>query len=426
MGRKPNLASTIYQGADGWWHGRVTVGVKDNGKPDRRHRQGKTEAEVIAKIRKLEAERGTGKVPKAGRPWTVAKWLNYWLEHIATPPNVRHTTHDGYGVAVRVHLIPGIGAHRLDKLTPEHLEKLYKKMQQKGSKPATAHQVHRTINAALNHTVKRKHITENVAMIAQAPRVEEEDVEPYTIEEVQRLLAEAAKYRNSGRWAIALALGLRQGEVLGLRWQDVDLEGGYLRVRRNRLRSKYAHGCTEPCGRKAGYCKERIRTNPEDAPTKSRAGKRGVGLPGELVTLLKQHKTVQEAWRDTAGELWEDSGRVFTTPLGRALSPNTDYHEWKALLVAAGVREARLHDARHTAATVLLVIGTQQRAVMDVMGWSSADMVKRYQHVTDPIRQEIARRVGDALWARPAVDKQGKAGKKRGRKARKQAGSEGK
>jgi integrase len=274
--------------------------------------------------------------------------------------------------------------------------------------------------------MRRNHVTRNVAMIAQPPRIEDEEVEPYSIKEIQRLFVEAAKQRNSARWAIALALGLRQGEVLGLRWQDVDLEGGYLRVRRNRLRPKYAHGCSDPCGRKAGYCKERIQTNPDDAQTKSRAGRRGIGLPAEIVTLLQQHRVVQDAERETAGQLWQESGRVFTTRIGRAVSPNTDYHDWKELLTKTGVRDARLHDARHTAATVLLVIGTQQRAVMDVMGWSSSDMVNRYQHVTDPIRQEIAKRVSDALWTKPAAVELAAGGKKRGKKGRKRDRSEGK
>ena len=90
---------------------------------------------------------------------------------------------------------------------------------------------------------------------------------------------------------------------------------------------------------------------------------------------------------------------MFASPVGEALNPNSDYHEWKALLKAAGVRHGRLHDARHTAATVLLVLGVPERTVMSVMGWSSTSMAARYQHVTDPIRSDVARRVGGLLWA---------------------------
>lgn len=106
----------------------------------------------------------------------------------------------------------------------------------------TAHHVHRTARVALGEAVRRGHAPTNVAEIAKAPRLEEEHIEPYTIEEVQSLLVEAAKLRNSARWVIALALGLRQGEALGLHWEDIDLDAGCARIYKNRLRPRYAHG----------------------------------------------------------------------------------------------------------------------------------------------------------------------------------------
>ncbi|MFC7243678.1 tyrosine-type recombinase/integrase [Catellatospora aurea] len=405
------MTATIYQGSDGRWHGRVTMGTLDDGKPDRRHVSAKTEAEVTQKVRSLEKDRDAGRVVRPGRGWTVEKWLNHWLEHIAAP-KVRANTLSGYSVAVRVHLIPGVGAHRLDKLTPEHLEKLYARMQANGSAAATAHQAHRTIRAALNQAVKRQYLARNPAVHATAPQLDDEEIEPYSIEEVQRFLSEAGKHRNSARWAIALALGLRQGEVLGLQWSDVDLDKGELRVRRSRLRPKYAHGCGGTCQRKAGYCPDKQQINAATDKTKSRAGRRRVGLPAELVELLEAHREEQEKERITASQLWSEEGWVFASPTGRPLSPNTDYREWKRLLAAAGLRDGRLHDARHTAATVLLILGVQQRAVMGLMGWSSTGMAARYQHVTDPIRQAVAKQVGGAIWKRT---KKQKKGKKRGK-----------
>jgi integrase len=97
--------------------------------------------------------------------------------------------------------------------------------------------------------------------------------------------------------------------------------------------------------------------------------------------------------------LWVETGRVFTNELGEAIKPNTDYHAWKALLKRAGVRDARLHDARHTAATVLLVLGVPERTVMGIMGWSSTNMAARYQHVSDPIRRSVAKLVDGLIWA---------------------------
>jgi integrase len=227
----------------------------------------------------------------------------------------------------------------------------------------------------------------------------DEEIEPYSVEEVQKLLIEAGKRRNSARWAIALALGLRQGEALGLKWEDVDLDICSLRVRRSRLRPKYAHGCEkESCGRKAGDCPERRQTWPDTDATKSRAGRRTVGLPAELVDRHRKHEAQQEREREAAGQLWADGGWVFTTPTGRPVNPNTDYHEWKDLLRFAGLRDGRLHDARHTAATVLLILGVPERAVMGVMGWASTGMAARYQHITDAVRGDIATRLDGLIW----------------------------
>lgn len=397
--RAPNGASSIYFGKDGYWHGRVTVGLKDNGQPDRRHVKRKTEGDVIRAVRGLERERDDGKVRKAGQVWTVAQWLHHWLENVIAPPVITENAFIAYEVAARVHLVPGIGAHKLDKLEPEHLERLYRKMTKSGAKPGRVHQVHRTIRAALNEAMRRKHITANPAILARAPKIEEEEVEPYSVAQVKNLLETAKQRRNSARWAIALALGLRQGEALGLQWSDIDLDNGTLIVRRSRLRPKWQHGCTDPCGHKfGGYCPQRLPLRTETAGTKSKAGKRGIGLPNELVALLKQHKKGQERERMTAAQLWQETGYVFTTPTGGPLNPRTDYTEWKRLLERAGVPERRLHDARHTAATVLLLLQIPDRTVMAIMGWSNTAMAARYQHIIAAIRQDVATQVGGLLW----------------------------
>ncbi|MEW2566603.1 site-specific integrase [Streptomyces sp. NPDC047070] len=396
--RQPNGRSSIYQSKDGKWHGRVTVGIRDDGKSDRRHVERKTRAEVTAAVRELEKQREAKTVRKPGKAWTVKAWLTHWIENVASLA-VNDNTMVGYGVAVRKHLIPGLGAHRLDRLKPEHIETFYAKMQANGSKPATAHQVHRTLRTALNEAVRRGHLGKNPVQLAKAPKTGEYEVEPYSVQEVQRLLKAAGQNRNSARWAVALALGLRQGEVLGLRWEDVDLEGGFLVVRRSRHRPQYVHGCVEPCGRKAaGYCPQKRRTNPELSTTKSRAGRRAVGLPEQLVDLLRTHLKAQEGERTAAGRRWEENRLVFPDEHGRSPSHRRDWAEWKALLAEAKVRDGRLHDARHTAATVLLILGVPERAVMGLMGWSTTAMAARYQHMVDAVRADIARKVDGLIW----------------------------
>ncbi|WP_371644019.1 site-specific integrase [Streptomyces sp. NBC_00597] len=412
--RRANGETAIYFGKDGRWHARVPMGYRDNGEPYRRHITRTTEDLLMEEVKRLEKQRDQGTAQQPGKLWTVEKWLWHWVENIAKEV-VSENTYDGYEVAVRVHLVPGIGKHRIDRLEPEHLESLYRRMKANGSKPATAHQAHRTARTALGEAVRRGHAAKNAAALAKPPRVEEaeEEIEPYSVEEVQSLLIEVNKRRNSARWMLALALGLRQGETLGLRWADVDLDHEYLKLRRNRLRPKYAHGCKEadPCGRKAGYCPMRNQVRRETKNTKSRAGRRAVPLPGPLVRMLRAHKEVQARERKAAGDQWTESEYVFTKPLGGPLSPNTDYHDWKKLLVDAGVRDARLHDARHTAATVLMLLGVPDRVIDQIMGWepgTSSRMRARYLHVPDAMLKDVAQKIAEAIWGsseKGSVDK---------------------
>lgn len=404
MARQRNGQSTIYRGKDGYWHGRVTVGLRDDGRADRRHVMSASRATVTTKVRTLEKDRDAGRLTRAGENWTVEQWLTYWLEDL-TAPYVKVNTLAGYRVAVNHHLIPGIGKYRLTALRPEHLERLYVRLLATPTKrgtltrPGTAHQVHRTVRTALNEAVRRGYVSKNPALLARTPRIEDEEIEPYTVEEVKQLFAAAAQSRNGTRWVIALALGLRQGEALGLKWSDVDWQTQTLTVSRNRLRPTYSHGCGGTCThQRAGDCPDRIKTRADTDSTKSKAGRRLIGLPAELVDLLRAHQARQERERQTAAQLWTDAGWLFANETGRPINPSTDRSHWKSLLTAAGIRDGRLHDARHTAATVLLLLGVDQRSMMGIMGWSNLAMTLRYAHVVEPIRKDIANRLSGLLW----------------------------
>ncbi|MGH3916360.1 MAG: tyrosine-type recombinase/integrase [Pseudonocardiaceae bacterium] len=405
--RAPNGASTIYHGKDGRWHGRVTVGVRDDGTPDRRHIERKTEAEVIRAVRNMERERDSGKVRRPGRVWTVEQWLTHWVENIAASA-VRPNTLTGYRVAVYNHLIPGIGAHRIDRLQPEHLERLYLDLGKKRSfrntefKPARIHQIHRTVRTALGEALRRGHVTSNPAEIARPPRIPEEEIMPFTMEEARQILNAAGPTRNGARFVVALTLGLRKGEALGLKWRDVDFSRRTLTIRRTVQRMNWKHGCApdEPCGhRYAGHCPQRHGGGVVAAEVKSGAGKRTIGLPLPLVEVLKEHQIRQQRDRERARNLWADEGWVFANRLGGPVHPRIDHDAWKSLLKKAGVRDARLHDARHTAATMLLLLGVPDRAVMDVMGWAQVTMTKRYQHITTELTTMIADQVGGLYWS---------------------------
>lgn len=431
--RAPNGASTIYHGADGYWHGRVIVGLRDNGTPDRRHVKRKTEAEVIRAVRALEKQRDSGKVKNPGRSWTVEKWLTHWVENIAAP-TVRRTTMVGYRASIYKHAIPGLGAHRIDRLQPEHLETLYKSLQHgKALKPATVHLVHRTLRVALNEAVRRGHLVENPAKIAKPPRVEEDEIIPFTIEEARRILDVADEVRNGARFVVALTMGLRRGEALGLQWDDVEIQWRHgcarkdlcrrlvdaqrcarrqitsatMTVRRAVQQFVWQHGCLpqKPCGHKYGaHCPERHGGGVVTTEVKSRAGRRTVGVPHPVAEALERHRDRQAVERARAGDLWRGEGWVFTNHLGGPVHPTVDYDAWRGLLRKARVRTARLHDARHTAATMLLVLKVPLPAVMQIMGWSDASIAKRYMHVPNEFVAAIAAQVGGLLWAEPSND----------------------
>ena len=207
--RNPNRASSVYLGSDGSWHGRVTVGYRDDGALNRRHVRGQSKSAVVQKVRELEKIRDQGRVSRVGKRWTLAAWLEHWLENVARP-DLRPTSYAAYRTAVRKHLIPRVGKHRLDRPEPEHLERMYSQMIMDGARPAPAHQVHRTVRTALGEAQRRGHVSKNAAALAKPPRVEVEEVQPNTVEEVRAILAAAEKGPNRARWAIALALGLRQ------------------------------------------------------------------------------------------------------------------------------------------------------------------------------------------------------------------------
>jgi integrase len=398
MKRSANGRSSIYHGERGYWHGRVTVGEKEDGSPDRRHVMAKTKTEVTAKVRELERKRDDQVVTRAGERWTVEQWLEHWLVDIAKPA-LRHNAWDAYRIAVRVHAVPAFGKRRLDKLRPDHLKTLYNKMIAAGRSPSTAHQVHRTLRTAFGLAVESGYMSRNPATRKISPKLSKVKIRPYDEDEIRKLIKVALTRFGGVRWIIALALGLRQGELLALHWSDVDLDRGLLTVTHSRARPQYQHGCNPPCGKKhPGWCPDKVRTNPERGETKSDASQRTIGMPAELTRLLRTYRAQQAAARLEAGDRWQDADWVFTSELGEPLQNISDYRRWKALIRDAGVRDARLHDARHTAATTLLLLGVSERAVIDIMGWSTAKMTLVYQHITDAVRKDVADKVGTYIW----------------------------
>jgi integrase len=361
-------------------HGYVSMGVKSGGRRDRRHVSGTKRADVVGKVRALEQKRDAGTMESSGRQVTVEQWLIHWQNTIAQR-KVRPSTLVRYKQLIKHQIVPGIGHHRLDRLQPEHIEAMYTELLNRNDnplRPATVLQCHRVLSRALKVAMQRGRVARNVCTLIDAPSVQREEVQPLTQDDARKVLATATG-RNAARWSVALALGLRQGEALGLQWDAVDLEAASMRIR-------------QALQRRPGVGLVMVQ------PT-SRAGRRTIAIPARLVKDLKAHRADQNAERLTAGSEWRERDLVFCQPNGSPIDPTVDHRAWRALLVKAGVRQVRLHDARHTAASLLLQQGVPARVVMEVLGHSQVGLtLGTYSHVAVEVTQEAAKRMGEALW----------------------------
>ncbi|XVQ86179.1 tyrosine-type recombinase/integrase [Microbispora siamensis] len=305
---------------------------------------------------------------------------------------------DDYRSKTRHWIIPLLGRHRLDRLAPEHLDKAYATMLEQGRSSSTVLKVHRILSRALKIAVRRNKATRNVATLVDAPVAADPDLEPLTRNEARKILEAAKSRRNAARWSVALALGIRQGEALGLRWSFVDLETGVIKAWYHAQRSPWKHGCDDPhdCGKKwhRWPCKPRCRVHKHDPACPQDCTKRGHVCP----TRTCAKDCAGHAGRAEAGELWEDHDLLFPTRRGRPMERSEDYKMWKALLRQAGGREARLHDARHTAGTLLVEQGVHIRVVQEILGHARVTTTERYTHIASPQVKDASERMGAALW----------------------------
>ncbi len=378
-GRGANGRSTIVKQKDGRWHGFVSMGAKDDGTRDRRHVSATSRAAAVGKVKELEAKRDAGAVSITSKPMLLEEWLDYWVNNIASV-RVRARTLISYRSMIRMHLKPYIGKRRLDQLQPEHLEQTYKKLLDKGLSPATVLRVHRMLHRALKIAMQRERVGRNVATLVEPPRQERPKTpQPLDVDECKRVLAAAEGLRNSARWTVALALGLRQSEALALQWKDIDFDRGTLSVRRG-LHRVPGQGLvfTEP---------------------KTDRSRRTIAVPVPLIEALRRQRAAQNEERLLAGTEWDDWDLVFAQPNGRPLDKHSDYEAWTKLLKNAGVRHIRLHDGRHTAATLLLTAGVHPRVVMELLGHSQMRTTTDiYSHVMPALAQEAADRITKTLW----------------------------
>jgi integrase len=389
------------------------MGVGPDGTTVRRDVRGATRSEVTRKVSDLDRQRDVGAVGVTSRV-TLAAWLDRWISRREALGTVRPRTIKGYRDDER-HIVEAIGSTALAKLAPEHVERLWAVMVAKSL--SVAH-CRRTLMACLNDAVARGLLVRNPVKLADMPRSRPAQIEPYTVQEMCTLLQASAGQRNGARWTIALALGMRQGEVLGLCWDDLDFESGTVRVARQLQRLSWRHGCEQRSActyidrfgvlrpsKRGADCPKRWGGGLHLGEPKSDAGRRVLTLPPSVLTELKAHRRAQVAER-LASEVWEPGPRggwVFANPTGGPLDPRADARAFKLLCVKADVPARRLHDLRHSAATMMLENELDLRTAGAVLGHSQVSQTARYSHVLADRKAVAAERIEQALFGTRAT-----------------------
>lgn len=369
MARRGRGEGSIYQRSDGKWVAVLNLGWH-NGKRRRKVAYARTRQGAKTKLGKMAADHNASALVVASP--TVEQWLRYWFEEIA-PERVRPSTLRGYNTYVERYLIPALGKHRLDRLEPGHVRQLYSKMRKDGREEATVRQAHAILSRAIRVAMREGKVARNVCDFIDAPGTQQNTPTPLTVDQAKRVLAVAAGTSAASRWFAALYLGLRQGEALGLRWQDVDLESGVLSVRTALQRVK-GQGLVH-------------------VDLKSVKSHRVIPLPN----VVRAHLAV--AWAAHVNAGGDLSGYVWggTNPT----DPKRDWEAWRDLLASAGVPHVRLHAARNTSASLLLDAGADPKIVQEIMGHST---VRITQDVYQRGTTELHRAAMTALEARLTAD----------------------
>lgn len=359
MSRRANGEGSIYQRKDGRWTGAVYVLNREGGR-QRRQVYGRTRAEVAGKVADL-LSLNRKHIPAAPVEVTVQQYAESWLERLGSS-GLKPATVSNYRWVLGRHVLPHIGRHRLVALTPQHVRTLLLAVSETGVSTRTVQLSRAVLRSMLADAERDQLIHRNVAALVKGPRVEREEVVPWTAAEAGQFLTSLEGHRLRPLFAVGVALGLRKGELLALRWQDVDLDVGVLRVR----------ATVQRLGKGVGL----VTGSPKTARSR-----RTLPLPRVLVDALREHRRAQELEREEASS-WHDSGLVFTTSKGTMIEPRNLNRFLDEAIARAGLRRIRFHDLRHTCASLLLAQGVSPRVVMEVLGHSQMSMTTDlYGHV---------------------------------------------
>jgi site-specific recombinase XerD len=444
--RRGNRESTIAEKPNrhGYYEAKVWMGTKPDGRPDRRHIERKSLAAVRRRVRELERQRDAGLATKPGKTPTIEEMLTRHLDLVLPQRGRSPKTLDSYRSLCRNDIFPRWGGQRIDRLLPEHIEDGYAAMLKAGRAAATVRKVHAILSSAYEIGVKRGKVARNPCKLVEAPRLGQAGKTALSAEQARSVVAQAHDVRNGASWSVGLACGLRQGEALGLRWSFVDLDSGTLRVWYQLQRLNWRHGCVDiakctegkhrrPCPTK---CLKAERASgrrhtciPADAPRlcppmcaghastcpKRKGGglvfreikerrHKTVRLAPELTAIMRAHRVEQARERLAAANMWEDHDLVFCQSDGRPIDPRADWQEWSDILRHAGLPHLGVHAMRHSAATIALDEGVALAVVQEMLGHSDIRVTRAYTHVSSPLAEDAARRMGKALFG-PTVPK---------------------
>jgi integrase len=340
--RRANGEGTLKQRSDGRWEAQLSL-------PDGKRKSvyGKTRKEVRDALNLARKKLNDGVDLGAPRQ-TVGVFLERWLEDVVRPQCAPKTYYQ-YRDLMRGHVIPELGSMPLDKLTAQHIAALLRTKTEAGLSPTTVGHIRSVLRNALNRAVKWSLIARNPAALTDPPRRETQRVIPLKPDEARAALAAARGHRLEALISVGLFLGLRQGEILGLRWVDIDLDVGTLAV-------------TQALQRIDGKLIVK-------AP-KTKKSRRRLTLPASVVAALRAHRDRQAFERQAIGTHWQETGFVFTTTIGTPLDPRNVLRVWHGILAAAGVPRRSFHVTRHTAVSLLIAEGIPLKIIQEVLGHS--------------------------------------------------------
>src|SRR5215211_2210705 len=371
MGKRGNGEGSITQRSDGRWMARYMVG------PKRKHIYGKTRQEVAVKLSKALSDRASGFVFDAGT-LTLSGYLDRWLSH-SVRGSVRQRTFERYEQIARVHIKPTLGRIKLKALTPTQVRGLYQEKLDDGLAPRTVQYIHTTLRKALKEAVQDGLIPRNAADAVKAPRPAKKENNPLTLEQARTFLEVVSGDRFEALYVLAIHCGLREGELLGLKWDDLDLEAGTLSVRRTLSETKELGRIFEPPKNGKG---------------------RSIKLTPGAIEALHGHLGRQLKEIERAGDRYQDQGLVFPAQTGTPMNgKNLTARSFKPILVKAGLpRSVRLHDLRHTCATLLLGKGVHPKIVQELLGHATiAITLDTYSHVLPNMQSEAVVAMQDWL-----------------------------